>query len=157
MQPFRPASLVAPAVLGLGLLLAGCQKPPAAEVEAPPPLPPHLGPPPAATCVVSPVKVSDGGTAEVTMTISNDGGYCAASLLAGNGQPYDAPLVPRKPLHGEETVVKYNSRTSIEYAAVTGYVGPDTFTVHLIERGQPGYTTVNVSVVVQAPGTLKNS
>ena len=117
MLPFRPATLATPAVLALGLLLSACQKPPAPVAEAPPPLPPHLGPPPASLCTVTPFKVSDGGTGAIAMTISNDGGYCAASLTAANGQPFDAPLVTIRPLHGDETVVRYNHKTSIEYAA----------------------------------------
>jgi hypothetical protein len=149
-MPVQARSLAA--FLSLGALLAGCAKPPPPVVEAPPPLPPHLGPPPAATCVVAPFKVADGGTAAVNMKISNDGGYCAATLTAASGQPFDAPLVPAKPAHGDEEVVKYNGKTSVEYVAKPGYVGPDAFVVHLIVKGQPGFTTLNVAVdVVGAP------
>jgi hypothetical protein len=133
---------------GLSLLLAGCAKPPAPVAEAPAALPPHLGPPPAANCKVAPFHVADGGTAEVGMSVSNDGGFCAATLVAGNGAPYDAPLVPEKPLHGEDSVVQYNGKTSVEYSANTGFVGKDRFVVKLIVKGQPGYTTLNVSVDV---------
>ena len=157
MQPRLAANLLAAGTLVSGLLLSGCTPPPAPVVEAPAPLPPHLGPPPAALCTVAPFHVTDGGTGAIAMTISNDGGFCAASLTAGNGQPYDAPLVPTRPLHGAETVVRYNGKTSIEYAATAGFVGHDAFTVHLILRGQSGYTTVNVGVDVQAPGAGKTS
>ncbi len=152
MQP-RLAPFLVSGTLMLGLLLSGCAKPPAPVAEAPPPLPPHLGPPPAALCTVAPFHVADGGTASVSMVISNDGGFCAASLTAGNGHPYDAPLVPTRPMHGDETVVKYNGKTSIEYAAKAGYVGPDSFVVRLILRGQTAVTTLNVGVTVQAAGT----
>ncbi len=140
-------------------LLAGCQKPPPPIVEAPPPLPPHLGPPPAANCIVSPFTVHNGGTASVKMTVSNDGGYCAAALTADSGQPFDAPLVPEKPRHGDDSVVQYNHKTSIEYVPTTGYVGPDAFTVKLIVKGQPGYTTINLAIDVQAvaPAGAKSS
>jgi len=146
-------------LVGLGGLLAGCQKPPPPVVEPPPPPPPHLGPPPAASCIVAPFHVADGGTADVAMTVSNDGGYCAAALTAASGKPFDAPLVPQKPLHGEDSVVEYNGKTSIEYTANQGYVGHDGFTVKLILKGQPGYTTLNVSVDVQpvAPAGAKSS
>jgi hypothetical protein len=160
VQPIRPTRLIPPATLALGLLLSACQKPIVPVVEVPPVLPPHLGPPPAATCTVSPFKVADGGTVTVAMTISNDGGYCAAALANNAGQPYDAPLVPARALHGDETVVKYNGKTSIEYTAHPGYVGPDTFTVHLINKGQPGYTTVTLNITVQpaaAPPPAKTS
>jgi hypothetical protein len=146
-------------VIGLGTLLAGCAQPPPPVVEAPAPLPPHLGPPPAASCVVAPFHVADGGTADVNMTVSNDGGYCAATLTAANGKPFDAPLVPEKPAHGEDSVVEYNGKTSVEYTANQGYVGHDAFTVKLILKGQPGYTTLNVAVDVQpvAPAGAKSS
>lgn len=151
MQPSLSAFLLLPAAAA-SLVVCGCQKPPAPVAEAPPPLPPHLGPPPAAICNVAPFKVADGGTTPVSMTISNDGGYCAASLTAASGQPFDAGLVPAKPLHGDETVVRYNQKTSIEYAAKRGYAGHDGFTVHLIIKGQPGYTTLNVGIDVQPAG-----
>ncbi len=149
-------AFLAPATLVLGLL-SGCQKPPGPVADAPPPLPPHLGPPPAVSCAVAPFHVADGGTASVSMTMSNEGGFCAASLTAGNGQPYDAPLVPTRPMHGDETVVKYNGKTSIEYAVKPGYVGHDSFVVRLILRGQSGYTTLNVGVDAQATGAGKTS
>ena len=153
MQPVRPFTCLA---LTLGLLVSACQKPPAAVVEAPPPLPPHLGPPPAALCTVAPVHVADGASGAVAMTISNDGGFCAAALTNDAGQPFDAPLVPAKPLHGDQTVVKYNGKTSIEYAAKPGFVGHDSFVVKLITRGKVGYTTVNLSIDVTS-GTAKTS
>ncbi len=143
-----------PVPLAMAALLAGCAKPPIPVAEAPGRLPPHLGPPPAALCTVAPFHVVDGGTASVAMVISNDGGFCAASLTSGSGQPFDAPLVAVRPPHGDETVVKYNGRTSIEYAATRGYVGHDSFTVRLILKGQPGYTTLNVGVDVQPVGAL---
>ena len=108
--------------------------------------------PPAALCTVAPFHVTDGGTASISMAVSNDGGFCAASLTAGSGQPFDAPLVHDKPLHGEQTVVRYNRKTSVEYIAKRGYVGHDAFTVRLILKGQAGYTTLNVSVDVQPVG-----
>jgi len=132
------------------MTLQGCAK--QDVVAAPPPpatLPPHAGPPPARVCTVQPFSVKDGGTADVAMTISGDGGYCAATLTAASGQPFDAPLVPVPPLHGIPRVVKYNGKTSVEYAAQQGFTGHDNFIVRLIVHGKPGYTTLNVSVTVQ--------
>ncbi len=158
MQPRMLVSLIVP-LIGLSGLLAGCAKPPAPVAEAPAPLPPHLGPPPAASCVVAPFHVADGGTADISMVVSNDGGYCAAALTAANGEPFDAPLVPEKPTHGEDSVVQYNHKTSVEYTANAGYVGHDRFVVKLILKGQSGYTTLNVSVDVQpvAPASARSS
>ncbi|MFX8976553.1 hypothetical protein ABTN19_19390, partial [Acinetobacter baumannii] len=78
----------------------------------------------------------------------NDGGYCAAAFTAQNGQPYDAPLLMLRPRHGSVAVVRYNGKTSVEYIPSPAYAGPDRFTVRLILRGKPGYTTVNGNVTV---------
>ncbi len=144
------------AVLGiLATIMAGCAKPPPPAPPPPPPppppLPPHLGGPPAAQCSVVPFTVADGGTVTVSMTLSDDGGYCAATLVSASGKPFDAPLVPVRPLHGHETVVKYNGKTSVEYSADKGYTGSDQFTVKLISKGTPGYTTLNMAITVVAP------
>jgi hypothetical protein len=136
-------------VLAAGVLLAGCQPKPAAVVETPDYIPPHAGPPPAATCTVAPFHVPDGGTTDVAITVSNEGGYCAAKLTAASGKPFDAPLVPVLPLHGTPRVIRYNGHTSVEYTPEPGYNGHDSFIVKLILRGQPGYTTLNMSVTVQ--------
>jgi hypothetical protein len=139
--------------LGLGLVLQACapKAPPPPPPAPPPPPPPHIGPPQAASCLVVPFHVSDGGTVPVTMRVSNEGGYCAATLTADSGKPYDAPLVPVLPHHGTPRVVKYDGKTSVEYSADAGYVGPDNFEVHLIVKGNPAYTTLNVSVTVEGP------
>ena len=134
--------------LAAGALLASCAPKPAAPVVEPEALPPHAGPPPAESCTVAPFHVDDGGTTAVNMTVGNDGGYCAASLTASNGRPFDAPLVTVKPLHGTPRVVHYNGKTSVEYTPDEGFHGHDTFIVKLILRGQPGYTVLNMSVDV---------
>ena len=136
--------------MAIGVVLARCAPAPA-PVVAPPPaaLPPHAGPPPAAVCKVKPFHVPDGGIAEVQMTVGNDGGYCAATLTAANGQPFSAPLVMAEPQHGTPRVVKYNGKTSVEYTPASGFVGHDQFAVQLIRRGLPGYTSLNVSVTVE--------
>jgi hypothetical protein len=138
-------------VAGAVALQAGCAPKAPPPAPPPPPLPPHLGPPPAATCVVAPFTVADGGTANVSMTLTNDGGYCAATLTAGSGRPYDAPLETLPPQHGAAHVVKYNGRTSVEYVPEPGFAGHDSFTVRLIVRGMPGYTTLQVAVTVAPP------
>ncbi len=128
--------------------LAGCAPPAAPPPQPPPQLPPHLGPPPAASCQVSPFKVADGGTATVNMTLSNEGGYCAATLTADSGKPFDAPLLHTPPLHGSARIIKYNGRTSVEYTPDAGYNGTDHFVTRLIVRGTPGYTTLDVTANV---------
>jgi hypothetical protein len=132
--------------LTLGLVLQGCEKPLIAPPPPPQPLPPHAGPPPARLCTVAPFSVKDGGNADVQMTVSNEGGYCAATLTADSGQPFDAPLVPVPPLHGIPRVVKYNGKTSIEYTPQPGFTGHDSFIVKLIVHDRPGFTILNMSV-----------
>jgi hypothetical protein len=138
---------------GVALALAGCQGPPKPPPPPPPPpLPPHIGPPPAAACTVAPFHVADGGTTDVVMSVGNDGGYCAATLTDAAGAPFDAPLVPVLPEHGTPRVVKYNGKTSVEYTPAPGYVGHDSFVVHLLLKGQAGHTTLNMSVDVKPAG-----
>ena len=135
-------------LMGLTAAMSGCApKTPPPEPQ-PPPLPPHLGPPQAGYCVVTPFKVTDGGSADVAMALNNDGGYCAAALTANSGKPYDAPLETAAPSHGVAHVVRYNGKTSIEYIPAPGFAGKDAFTIRLIVRGMPGYTTLNVAATV---------
>jgi hypothetical protein len=153
IQSSRPPvafRLCAGGAMMVALLLTGCAKPAAPPMaEAPAPAPPHRGPPPAAICTVTPFTVKTGGSADVAMTVSHEGGYCATALTSDGGQPYDAGLVPVPALHGIPLVTHYNGRTSVEYAPQPGYVGHDNFIVKLIVRGRSGYTTLNVSVTVQ--------
>lgn len=145
-RPVPMKARLAACGLTLGLLLQGCEKPVIVPPAPPPPLPPHAGPPPARLCEVGPFAVKDGGNTDVQMTVSSEGGYCAATLTAESGQPFDAPLVPVPPLHGIPRVVKYNGKTSVEYTPQPGFTGHDSFIVKLIVRGRPGYTTLNMSV-----------
>lgn len=128
----------------VGLLLQGCA-PKAALVETPPP-PPHYGPPPARTCTVAPFTLAEGASTAVAMTVSSDGGYCAIHAAQTAGGPFDVGIEPTQPGHGTAHIIKYNGQTSIEYVARAGYVGPDKFVAELIRQGQPGYTTLTVSV-----------
>ena len=129
-----------------GLLLQGCtQKIPLVETAA---LPPHYGPPPAQTCTLAPYTLAEGGTTAVAMTVSSDGGYCAIHASEAAGGPFDVGIEPSPPEHGTAHIIKYNGQTSVEYIARAGYVGADKFVAELIRQGQPGYTTLSVSVSV---------
>jgi hypothetical protein len=135
--------------LGIAVTVAGCQTPAPPPPPAPPaPLPYHIGPPPAASCTVVPFKVADGGTTDVAMAVGNDGGYCATTLTADSGKPFDVGLVPVVPDHGTPRVVRYNGKTSVEYTPDPGYTGHDSFVVHLLVHGKTNHTTLNVSVTV---------
>ncbi len=129
------------------LLLPGCT-PQAVTVESGAPLPPHYGPPPARTCTLAPFTLAEGASTAVAMTVSSDGGYCAIHASETAGGPFDVGIEPTQPDHGTARIIRYNGQTSIEYIARTGYVGADKFVAELIRRGQPGYTTLTVSVAV---------
>jgi hypothetical protein len=133
----------------MGVLLQGCAQPVAPPPAPPPPLPLHAGPPPAKLCSVMPFTSKEGATTDVQMVVSNEGGYCSASVTTDGGLPYDAPLVTVTPFHGIPRVVKYNGKTSVEYTPQPGFVGHDSYIVKLIVRGKPGFTTLNVSVTVK--------
>lgn len=132
------------------VVLAGCQPPPppAPPPPPPPPLPPHFGPPPAARCDTSSFDLPDGGTAAVTLTLSNEGGYCAVAVTGTGGRPFDVPLLPTPPRHGTVKVIRYNGKNSVEYVPTIGYVGADAFTVRFIRAGKPGYAVLTATVTV---------
>ena len=79
-RPIPMTARFAACGLAFGLLLQGCEKPVTIPPPPPAPLPPHAGPPPARLCTVSPFSVKDGGSANVEMVVSNEGGYCAATV-----------------------------------------------------------------------------
>jgi hypothetical protein len=113
--------------------------------------PPHFGPPKAADCTVAPFFVADGGAAVVNMTMGNDGGYCAATLITSAAKPFDAALVTMMPYNGTPAVWKYDGKTSVEYVPNAGFSGIDHFTIELLIAGKPGMTTLNVTVNVSKP------
>ena len=139
------------ASMTLATLLVSCAPPakPPAPPPPPPQAPPHYGPPMASLCQVAPFTVSDGGTANVTMAISNDGGYCAARLITAAGKPFDAPLVSVQPSNGTAAVWKYDGKTSVEYVPNSHFTGSDQFVTKLKIAGKPGYTVLNIAVTVK--------
>lgn len=131
----------------ISLAVQGCSpKPPLAPTAE---MPLHYGPPPARVCTLSPFALTDGAATPVAMTISNDGGYCAIMVTQKDGNAFAAGLEPTQPAHGSALIIKYNNKTSIEYVPETSYAGADAFSVKLITREVPGYTTLNVAVTVQ--------
>jgi hypothetical protein len=144
----RIATVAGGAGLLLATLVAGCAPKEAPPAPEPTVLPPHFGPPPAATCKAPEVQLKEGGTTAATITLVNDGGYCALTLTAPSGGPYDAGLEPVPPRHGRAVIIRYNGHTSVEYTPDRGFAGTDSFTARLIVRGRPGYTTLNVTANV---------
>lgn len=114
-------------------------------------LPPHIGGPAASLCDVPEVALADGGSAKLTMTVSNEGGYCAARVATSVGKAFDSYVLPLDslPAHGTAKITEYDGKTSIEYTPSVAYAGKDSFGAKLIIAGKPGYTSVSVAVTVK--------
>jgi hypothetical protein len=138
----RYAGIIAAGIImmGTGVLIAGCAQPPAAPG-------PRLfsvdlaGA--AKGCAVSKVLPAAGQQVPVTMTVHNDGGWCAITV-ATNGRPYDAGLLTIEPQHGKVLIHTVGDDTRIDYTPAAGYAGVDAFSVQLV----PGSATLRTSVTV---------
>jgi hypothetical protein len=127
-------------MIGLGALIAGCAQTPTAPG-------PRLfavdlaGA--AKGCTVSKVVPAAGQQVPVTMTVHNDGGWCAITL-ANDGKPYDAGLLTIEAQHGKVLIHTVGDNTRIDYTPAAGFVGADAFSVQLV----PGNATLRTSVTV---------
>jgi hypothetical protein len=100
----------------------------------------------AASCQVAPVTLADGKEAAGTISVANDGGWCAISVAAGN-RPYAAGLLTQPPAHGKVYVHTVGDATRIDYTPDVGFTGADTYVVKFL----PGAPTLRVAVTV-TPG-----
>ena len=127
-------------MISIGALIAGCAQTPTAPG-------PRLfavdlaGA--ARGCAVSKVVPAAGQQVPVTMTVNNDGGWCAI-VVANNGSPFDAGLLTVEPQHGKVLIHSVGNDTRIDYTPAGGYVGVDAFSVQLL----PGNATLRTSVTV---------
>lgn len=150
MQPCRPTPRT-PCAFALAALalMAGC---------AGPPTPPAATPGPrvyaidlqggAKLCKVPAVKPVAGKTVAVTMTVGNDGGWCAIAVHrteAGAPAPYAAGLLTARALNGRVYIHTVGADTRIDYTPRAGYAGPDRFAVSLL----PGQAVIQVEVTVR--------
>ncbi len=94
-------------------------------------------------CKVGPVALAAGKPAATTMTVANDGGWCAISVAA-DGRPYGAGLLTVDASHGKVYVHQVGDATRIDYTPDRGFVGPNSFTVTLL----PGRPVLRVAVTV---------
>ena len=99
------------------------------------------------TCVVSAVDPAAGPNASATMTVGNDGGWCALRVAEKDGQPFATGLVRVRPQHGRIVIARAGNRTLVEYYPATGYTGADTFTAALRSR-TPNAPDLTVKVAV---------
>ena len=103
----------------------------------------------AKNCVASAVDPAAGQTAAATMTVGNDGGWCAVRVAEKDGRPFVTGLVRVRPEHGRIVIEKSGNRTLVQYFPAPGYTGADTFTAALRSRtaGAPDLT-LKVAVTV---------
>ncbi len=140
-------------LLGLALLQGCAPKP--QIVEAAPPSPDLYGRMKAAGCEVTPIVLRDGGESSTTMTVTNDGGYCAAAVADTAGRPFEVGLVTATPVHGKPLIHTVGARTEIDYAPATGFTGSDSFIVQL--RAPKADSLLHVTVVVTPVGEAYTS
>jgi hypothetical protein len=97
----------------------------------------------ARTCVAPPATMPDGQVGVIQMQVSNEGGWCGATL-SHNGAPYDSYLLVTPPSHGRVFAHRVGNNTRIDYTPDPGYVGTDSFAVRLI----PGNAIFQAAVTV---------
>ena len=97
-------------------------------------------------CTTPRINPAAGQTADATMQVGNDGGWCALSVRQ-DGKPYDAGLLTSRPAHGTVLIHAVGDTTRIDYTPDRGYTGSDSFTVSLL----PGQAAVRVAVTVTPP------
>lgn len=85
----------------------------------------------AKTCTPSAVDLT--AAAPATIALTNDG-WCGVVTAEKDGQPFKYGLVKTRPEHGRVYIRPVNGQTRVEYAANSGYAGPDRFAVALVSR-----------------------
>ncbi len=100
-------------------------------------------------CKPSTPKLVSGAVSEATITMSNEGGWCAVRVAEDN-HPYLLGLLPGRPMHGRVLIRKAGDQTFLDYLPAKGYTGPDSFTTKLrpTVTGQPD-TSIHVTVMVE--------
>lgn len=152
-------------LLGLGamaLLVTGCQEPRAPRT----PLYAVDFTGGAKTCTTSAVDLTGGKSADATMTLGNDSGWCAITvwqaraaqpggLLGRSGtvghKPFAAGLVQARPQHGNLHIHSVGDDTRVDYTPDPGFTGTDRFAVRFLPGNQAsGEPVLTVSVTVTA-------
>ena len=94
-------------------------------------------------CVTSHPQLTAGKTVDATMSVANDGGWCAISVQL-DGQPYAAGLLAEPPVRGKVYIHPVGNFTRIDYTPDAGFSGTDRFVVQLI----PGNPVLRTAVTV---------
>jgi len=121
--------------------LQGCVEKPAATARLPVYAYDQTGA--ARHCTVPPVKPVADKQTDATISVENDGGWCAFSVQQGRA-PYTVGLVTARPQHGKVFVHSVGDETRIDYTPAPSFAGADSFTVKLL----PGDALVAVAATV---------
>lgn len=142
----RSTGLACAAMVGAAMTLAACEQPqPRRASTARLYATDQAGG--AKSCAVPDAKTpAPGKEVPATMTLGNDGGWCAITV-ENNGRPFSAGLLSARPAHGRVFVHTVGDATRIDYTPDAGYAGSDSFAVRLL----PGEGVVRASVTVR-PG-----
>jgi hypothetical protein len=92
------------------------------------------------------VSLTAGRQTDVTMTMSNEGGWCGITLSQAGQKPYDAGMLVQRPQHGRVLVRQVGDVTRVDYFPDRSFAGTDAFTVRFV----PGNPALKVTVTVQA-------
>ena len=90
------------------------------------------------------LSLAPGKPTEATITVGNDGGWCAVTVSQADDKPYDVGLVTTRPAHGRLLVHTVGDDTRIDYTPETGFAGSDAYAVRLV----PGRVVLSVKVTV---------
>jgi hypothetical protein len=146
MRDVARTGLVMTGVVMTGLLLAGCSQQNAGPAGSTLRVYAADLAGAAKVCDVPKVSPVPAGTAEATMKLANDGGWCAIRVHRDGPKPFEAGLLTTRPSHGDVLIHEVGDETRIDYTPDRAFTGSDNFVVKLI----PGNATVRVSVTVAA-------
>ena len=100
----------------------------------------------ARSCTVSPLTPTNGQESATTMTMANDGGWCAISVHQDGPAPYAAGLLTTRPEHGKVFIHSVGDETRIDYTPEQRFGGNDSFAVQLL----PGDAVIRVAITVSS-------
>lgn len=153
-QPVPPGSRLGPTLLFVGMaatlaLQACAPRPQATHTPLPVYAIDQAGA--AQSCIVSPLKpaLADGKESATTMTLANDGGWCAIAVHQDGPAPFTAGLLTTRPEHGKVFVHSVGDETRIDYTPESRFGGNDSFVVRLL----PGDAVIQAAAMVSiTPG-----
>lgn len=139
----HPAAWLALAVTGA--LVQGCTPPPPAPAPTGRVFAADLAGGARSCTAPKNLKLENGRETPATVTVGNDGGWCAITVSLPGPRPYSAGLLVGRPAHGKVYVHTVGDETRIDYTPDRGYAGPDSFAVSLIPGGPVIRATVAVT------------